>query len=200
MSVEIPWTRIRSLTVRPRIFGGEQAGAFGVDLRTPRPGDRWAADLATANLRRDTDTLLLISALTEALSIDGRIELRQPGIKRPLYGYAVEVDGAGQAGSVLKVRGVRRSAPVTPGQQFSIVHKGVHHVYQVAGTRQILAGADGKMTFPIWPMLRGLTVDGSRVALDDPMIEGKVLGFAEKGVTSVLNRTEPVSFTIEERR
>ncbi len=67
-------------------------------------------------------------------------------------------------------------------------------------TAQVLADATGRLAIPIWPMLRFLTIDGERAALDSPMIEGRLVGFDGKGVSFTKNRTEPLSFSVVERR
>lgn len=199
MSVEIPWTRIASASApRPLLFSGNQEGTLGgPELPLPRMGDRFALDVRTAQLRQDADSRLLVALLTEGSTADVRMLLNQPNVTRSPGTYGAVVDGAGQSGSILDLRGMQRQASIAHGQFFSIVHASVHFVYMATATR--IAGSDGKMTLPIWPMLRFLTVDGERCAIDDAMIEGKLTGFQTRGATYVRNRVEPLEFSIVER-
>lgn len=197
MSVLIPWTRVADLSIRPRLFSGNQEGVLGgEDLPTPRMGDRFAVDVVTAQLRQDADSRLLTAALFEALTGDATIELRVPTAVKTAGLYGAVADGAGQSGSVLAVRGLTPGSAIRRGAFFSIVHDGVHRVHMV--TREVIA-VGGKAQVAIWPMLRFLTADGDRCHFDRPMIEGQLLGF-DKGAGFVRNRAKPLSFSIQERR
>lgn len=197
MSVQLRWERVASLSLRPVRASATQEGVLGgADLDTPRLGDRFAADLATAQLRQDAQSRLLIADLMEGLTQDVKIALRVPTRSRPL-GQAV-VDGAGQVGSTLAVRGLYPGDGPSRGDFFSIVHGGRHYVHMA--TARAVAGTDGRATIQLMPMLRFQTVDGERVALDSPMIEGRLVGFDGKGVQFTRNRTDPLQFSIVERR
>ncbi len=197
MSVLIPWVRIADLTIRPRLFSGNQEGVLGgEDLPIPRLGDRFAVDVVTAQLRQDAQSRELIALLMEATTADARIELRLPNRPKPI-GSGIVVDGAGQAGSTLNVRGAYRQTEFVHGRFFSIVHAGIHHVHMVRG--RVVAGADGRAAVPIWPMLRFITTDADKCAFDQPMIEGQLVGF-DKGAGFERNRTKPLTFSIQERK
>ncbi len=198
MSILIPWTRIADLTIRPRLFSGNQEGVLGgEDLPTPRMGDRFAVDFITTQLRQDAESRLFIAALFEATTADARISLRLPNSKvMPGLAGAI-VDGAGQAGSTINLRGLTPGATVRRGGFFSILHAGVHRVYMPR--TEAMADAAGKMALPIWPMLRFLTADGDVCHFDDPMIEGQLIGL-DKGAGFERNRTKPLTFTVQERK
>ncbi len=197
MSVQLRWERIASLGLRPVRAAATQEGVLGgPDLDTPRLGDRFAADIATSQLRQDAQSRLLVADLIEGLTADVRIPLRVPNRSRKLSGALI--DGAGQTGSILKVRGLYSGMGPARGDFFSIVHLDRHYLYMA--TAQVLADTTGRLAIPIWPMLRFLTIDGERVALDAPMIEGRLVGFDGKGVSFTKNRTEPLSFSVVERR
>lgn len=197
MSVEIPWSRISSLAIRPRLYSGNQEGVLGgADLQIPRLGDRFAVDVETAQFRQDAESRLLIAALMEATTADARIELRLPNQGKSI-GSGIVVAGAGQSGSTLNIRGIFRGSAILRGRFFSIIHGGVHFVYMARA--QVIAGQDGTASVPIWPMLRFLTVDGETCAFDRPMIEGKLVGF-DKGAGFEKHRTKPLAFSIEERK
>jgi hypothetical protein len=197
VSVELRWDRIAGLGLRPIRASTTQEGVLGgADLDAPRMGDRFAADVSTTQLKQDAQSRLLIADLLEGLTVDVKIALRLPNRSRPLGGAVV--DGADQSGSLLKVRGLGRGSAPARGDFFSIVHDGRHYVHMV--TAQAIAGADGRAMIPILPMLRFLTADGERVALDLPMIEGRLVGFDARGAQFARNRTEAFSFSIVERR
>jgi hypothetical protein len=197
LSVLIPWTRIAGLDIRPRLFTGNQVGVLGgEDLQVSRIGDRFAVDVSTAQLRQDAESRGLIARLMEATTADALIELRLPNRPKPI-GSGIVVDGASQAGSVLNLRGAYRQTEFVHGRFFSVVHDGIHRVHMVRG--RVMAGADGRVALPIWPMLRFLTADGDVCHFDQPMIEGQLIGF-ERGAGFERNRTKPLAFSIQERK
>lgn len=197
MSVELRWDRIASLGLRPIRASATQEGVLGgPDLDTPRMGDRFAGDVATTQLKQDAQSRLLVADLMEGLSLDVKIALRLPNRSAPLPGGVV--DGSGQTGSLLKVRDLRPGYAPARGDFFSIVHDGRHYVHMI--TAQVIASASGRLILPILPMLRFVTIDGEPVALDRPMIEGRLVGFDPKGATFIRNRVDPLSFSIVERR
>lgn len=197
MSILIPWTRIADLTIRPRLFSGNQEGVLGgEDLQTPRMGDRFCADFLTSQLRQDAQSRELIALLMEATTADALIELRLPNRPKSI-GSGIAIDGAGQAGSVLNLRGAYPRTEFVHGRFFSVVHAGVHRVHMVRG--RAVAGADGRVALPIWPMLRFISTDGDVCHFDKPMIEGQLIGF-DKGAGFERNRTKPLTFTVQERK
>jgi hypothetical protein len=197
LSVFIPWTRIADLTIRPRLFSGNQEGVLGgEDLQTPRMGDRLIVDVTTAQLRQDTQSRELIALLMEATTADARIELRLPNRPKAI-GSGIVIDGAGQIGSVLNMRGAFPRTEFVHGRFFSIVHDSIHRVHMVRA--RAVADADGRVALPIWPMLRFISTDADVCHFDAPMIEGQLIGF-DKGAGFERNRTKPLAFTIQERK
>ena len=199
MSVEIPWSRIAFVSApRPILFGGNQEGALGgPPLPIARMGDRFAIDVRTTQLRQDAESRLLIAALTEATTADARIAIKLPNLPVLSGVSSAVVDGAGQAGMQLKMRGLSSGAVIPRGYFFSILHGGAYFVHMAAAN--VTAGSDGKVTLPIWPMLRFITVDSEPCAVATPMIEGQLVGFDSRGATFSRLRTDPISFSIVER-
>lgn len=195
MSVELPWTRIAGLSVRPVLFSGNQEGSLGgATLPVPRMGDRFAADIETAQLRQDADGRLLIAALTEATTGDAKIAIRQPNLPREPMGAPL-VDGAGQSGSTLNIKSGQPGFAFVRGQYVGVVHASISYLHML--TASVIIGSNGKAALPLWPMLRFLTVDGEPVSLS-PVIEGQLVGF-DKGAKWVRNRVDPLNFSIVER-
>lgn len=197
MSVLLPVLRIASFGLVPRLFSGNQEGALGgADLPIPRMGDRWSAEVRTAQLKQDAPGRELIAALTMATTLDARMPLTQPHVAALPAGSAPVVDSSNASGTTLAVRGIPTGTLLERGRYLSILHLGVHHVHMVS--QPVTVGASGKAAIPVWPMLRFLTIDGERVYLDEPIIEGRLVGF-DKGARFVRNRVDPLEFSIVER-
>lgn len=112
--------------------------------------------------------------------------------------HATVVDGAGQAGLSLKVRAMFPNDGIREGYWFSIENAaGQHFLHNSAADVQ--AGADGRATLALSEALRAPFVDGAKVHLIRPMIEGIVEGDAREWELSVEHQTS-ISFTIEEAR
>ncbi|VXC63608.1 hypothetical protein [Sphingomonas sp. AX6] len=200
MAIDIPWVRINRFALRPRLFSSEQEGALGgPDLPNPRVGDRWIADVSTAILIRNEACTGLLTSLMRASTDSARMEVRAYDMPAPGVGGGAVVNGAGQTGSTLAVRGLTVGAVVRYGQPFSINHLGVHYLYMAVPVAPLPVPAGGQLSIPIWPMLRFITVDAEKCHFDDPMIEGALVGF-DKGRSFVRDKLEPVTFSIRERR
>lgn len=199
MSIVIPNLRIVNQSApRPVLFSGNQEGSLGgPSLAIPRMGDRFALDVQTGQLRNDASGLALVAALTQATTLDALFSFLQPNLPNPSVIGGAVVDGAGQSGSRLVVRGANPGAAVAVGRFFSIVHGGRRYVHMVAAASTI--GSDGRATISIWPMLRFRTTDADVVEFDEPKIEGQLIGFEAKGATFQGVRTNPLGFTIQER-
>jgi len=197
VSVEIPWQRIKTFVLRPQLFSGNQEGTLGgPTLQIPRRGDRFAADIGTSRWRQDSEARLFIAALFEATTGDAIMEVRQPNLPdRPSAGTPV-VDGVDQAGTTVALRGMTPNLVLERGQVFNIIHADVHYLYMIMAETVVDAAGDASLA--IWPMLRFLTVDGEPCEIDEPKIEGQLVGF-DKGSTWVRNRTDPIAFSIVER-
>lgn len=199
MSVLVPAYRIASQSApRPVLFSGNQEGSLGgPSLPIPRMGDRFALDVQTGQLRNDDAGRRFISALTQATTGDAIFPFLQPNLPNPPVAGATVVNGANQSGTSLVIRGGQVGSMLANGRFFSIVHGGRRYLHMVA--EDIAIGGDGRAGFLIWPMLRFRTTDGDAVELDAPKIEGQIIGFDGKGATFERNRTNPISFTIQER-
>ncbi|WP_088190030.1 hypothetical protein [Sphingobium sp. Z007] len=185
-----------SANMRAVTFGGNQEGALGGPTTAiHRAGDRYAIDVAISVMSHAA-AAEWASALEEAISGDAAIAIPQPWLAIGAPGSAVAVDGAGQSGMTLNLKGFPAGYQVGKRQFFHIAHAGKRFVYRARAAT--LAGGDGRMTLPIWPMLRFLTIDSEGCYFDAPIIEGQLIG-GEKGVTMIRARAEPVSISIVER-
>lgn len=87
---------------------------------------------------------------------------------------AIVVDGAGQAGMTLNVRGGTPHYTIREGQAFSIITAGRRFLYFASG--QVMLNAAGKAAVPIAPMLRAFPADGDICEFARPMIQGSLSG------------------------
>lgn len=87
---------------------------------------------------------------------------------------AIIVDGAGQTGSTLNIRGGTPYYAVREGQAFSIIHNGRRYVHFAAS--DAVLSSSGTAALPIVPMLRFITVDAETCEFGQPMIEGTISG------------------------
>ena len=164
-------------------------------LRVNRPGSHYRVALAFAPFEAREGRVIvsrLIRAQREGLRVEFPLAEPQP------IGPGVVVDGAGQAGLSLRVRGLTPRAVVREGWWLSIEPEaGPRCLHNVGG--EAIAAADGTATLALGEALRAPFADGVRVNLARPMIEGLVDGDAREWSLSVDQLTS-ISFTIEETR
>ncbi|MBJ7441512.1 MAG: hypothetical protein JHD35_21190 [Sphingopyxis sp.] len=185
-----------SATMRAVTFGGNQEGALGGPTTAiNRAGDRYALDLMIS-VKNHIDAAEWASALEEAISGDAAAAVPQPWLTIGAPGSAVMVDGAGQSGLTLALKGFPSGYEVRKRQFFHIAHAGKRFVHRARAAT--VADGDGKMTLPIWPMLRFLTLDNAACAFDAPIIEGQLVG-GERGVTLIRMKAESITLSIVER-
>ena len=84
------------------------------------------------------------------------------------------VDGAGQTGFAIALRGLRPSYAIREGQAVPIVTANRRYLYFAAQTT--VAGSDGTATVPIYPMLRRSPLDGDACEIAAPIIQGSISG------------------------
>ncbi len=146
----------------------------GPTQKIDRMGSRFRLAVAMPPMKGGKVGRQWIARLLQAKAEGGRMEWPLQGFDPGLPGDAVEVDGAGQAGRSLAVRGVPEGYAFREGQPVSIVTGGRHHVHFV--TAEALVGATGEVTLAIEPMLRVPPADGDAVHVAKPMIEGFIDG------------------------
>lgn len=187
----------------PLVFGGWQTPPTGgEETWLGFMGNRMSLELETPNLMPEPDGRLWTSVLLEGW-VNGLIvgcRFFQPGLRSMAFaaaGQQIEVDGAGQAGSVLKLKGFAPFAPVLRREFFSIVTAGRRCLHWASA--QGIADEDGKVSLSISPMLHVQPADGDLCEFGKPMIEGKV-GGDSKGWTIIPARIQGLKFTITETR
>lgn len=105
------------------------------------------------------------------------------------------VDGNGQSGRVLKVRGLTPGYVIREGQFFSHIHPLGRCLYLVDA--DVIVGANGKATVPITPLLRVEPIDGQVLEFLVPKIEGFIQG-DEFAWSLALDHNVRIQFVLEE--
>ena len=162
-------------------------------LRVDRLGSRYKVKLSFPPFTDQKQGRIIVSRLIRAKRMGLRTEY--PLVcPQPLQDAVV--DGAGQAGTTLRVRGLFREMVVLEGYWISIVRaSGQHYLHNIAG--QVKADENGRAALPLSEMLRWPFADGDRVKLVKPMIEGIVDG-DEQAWSLSIEHFIGIEFTVEE--
>lgn len=197
MSILLPQPRLPQKAVPRLIDAGavQQGGPGGVAQRLNRLGNRFALDVAYPRLRPEPDGRVVASRVRRALTEGALFPFPQPGLTIGSPGTPV-VNGAGQQGSTLALRGFAPNYLVREGQFFSIVHGGRRYLHQAR--EDWLADGAGAMLLPIVPMLRIAPADGATCEFAQPYIEGYITAGAAEIEQTIAKSMIP-QITITER-
>lgn len=161
--------------------------------RVDRMGNRWRLSVAMPPMKNEALGRQWIAALVQAKTEGARMRFPLQGFDPGSPGDIV-VDGAGQTGTTLNVRGVTPNYIFRVGQFLSVVTGGRHHLIMVRA--ETIANADGEAALPVAPMLRVPHLDGDAVHAR-PMIEGN-MGDEEWSWSMRRARIVGLSFAITE--
>lgn len=125
------------------------------------------------------------------------LDIPQPGVDVGSPGSPV-VDGAGQTGTTLAIRGGSASYAFTPFQFISIISGGQRYTYQVV--EAVTLSALGAGSLSLEPELRGSLADGDVVEVLAPKIEGFVKLPRAAFRLDAAGIMSNLTFTIEERQ
>ena len=123
------------------------------------------------------------------------LEVVQPGLTIPAAGSPT-VNGTGQAGATLSIKGLPASYAIRKGQFFSVIQQGQRYLYRAA--QAATANGSGVASVALQTMLRRPPTDGDRVEIVAPMIEGFVRDLDDPEVQT--DQEVVLTFTIRERR
>ena len=156
-------------------WGGALTPVNGGAVQTlMRLGTRHAWEIVIPQMPTEPTGRIWASRLRLAKLLGALLPWGQDGFRNRVAGQPV-VDGADQAGMVLKLRGVDpRGSIAREGQAFSLVHAGRRYLHFVAA--EAVVAPDGTMTLPIYPMLRVIPDDGDVAEFRQPMIQGSLSG------------------------
>lgn len=180
---------------KPRLldFGGTLTPPLGGPAqKLNRLGNRFQLDVELATSPGDTTGRIFVNRLLRALTAGAILPFPQD-MDSGLPGTPV-VDGAGQLGSSLQLRGFTPGYQVLEGQFFSIIYGGRRYLHAAADN---VATGTGQLVLPIVPMLRISPNDGATCEFGQPMIEGFLSGNSQEWAL----QRDPyldISFTITE--
>lgn len=165
----------------------------GADQQIRRKGSRYALTFTMPSLSY-TDAM---SWMTD-LAAEGDtvvMEVCQPGLNVEPPGTP-RVNGAGQAGAMLSIKGLPPYYPIRKGQFFSVISSGQRYLYRAA--QNAVSTEAGIASVQLQTMLRRPPNADDVVEIAAPRIEGFVRDFDDPEVT--VDHEVVLSFSIRERR
>lgn len=145
----------------------------GVTQNLLRLGTRSGVEYKLPRMRSDPHGRVWGMKLREGKLSGVIVPFIQDGFRVGAPGSPV-VDGAGQSGSTLSIRGFTSRYGIRYGQAFSLIHAGRRYLHFAAANAVV--GADGKIVLPIFPMLRVLPGNAAVLEFAKPMLEGSLSG------------------------
>lgn len=196
--IDLPdWPAPRSVSPRVLDFGGFLEPASGAQVqRINRMGSRYAVSVQMPPLTSQKHGRIWVNRLVRGQQEGARIEYPLLDFYPGVPGSFV-VDGAGQSGKLLNLRGGTPNYAFYEGQPFSLQIGGQHYLDFVAASA--VANATGEATISLTQMLRAEPGDGDPVHISKPMIEGFIMGDQVSWDIS-LERLIGLSFEIHEAR
>jgi hypothetical protein len=177
-------------------FGGFITPGLGGQVqRIDRMGNRFGIAVSMPPVVGKDRGRILVSRLIRGKTEGVRIEYPLLDFPPGAPGTVV-VDGAGQSGRTLLVRGATPNYTFREGQPFSIESDEQHYLHFVDG--QVSADSSGDAELSISPMLRIEPADGDTCHFAKPMIEGFVHG-EEWRWTLTVARHMGIEFEVRER-
>jgi hypothetical protein len=165
-------------------------------LRVNRLGSHYRVALTFPRIDDPALARVIVSRLIRAQQEGLRTWFPTPE-DQPVAGDVV-VDGGGQSGKAIAVRGLYRQTAIREGWWLSIVDAlGRSYLHNIAGG--VAADGNGRAVLPLSEGLRAPFADGAAVRLVSPPIEGIVEGDAREWSIDV-ERGVDFTVTIEEAR
>jgi hypothetical protein len=179
-------------------FGAVQQGALGgAAQRLNRLGTRFGMVFEVAPASSGTTGRIFFLRLIRALRQGAIMAVPQPGLVIGSPGAPV-VNGAGQTGSTLALRGFSAGYQVREGQFFSLIVGGRRYLHTFGADGA--ASGSGTLSIAIEPMLRVIPPDGATAEVAQPYIEGLISGEAVRATMGLAPMSEFPPFTISEQQ
>lgn len=196
MSIELPLRPAsRTMSIRMLDFGGTLTPGLGGPVqRINRNGNRFAVSVSLPPMIAN-DARGWLAALNAGVEDGVLWRFRQVDLFPGSPG-AVVVNGGGQAGKSLNVRGCNPNYPFRRGQFFNLISGGRHYLHQVVSPTNATSG--GTASLSIVPALRVEPSDGAVLLIGQPVIEGLLEGNGFQWDVDGQDLTN-ISFTILER-
>lgn len=165
-----PLHRTALFKMRPVYSGTEtlRPATGGPRMPVDRPGDHWAIEIDAPAFRASCGQAFMAD-IVRGRSQPLAIQIPEPGIDKGTPG-AVVIDGDGQSGEVLAVKGGTPGAILGKGWFISLLTDGHWFAHMIAET--VVLDVNGEASVTLWPMLRVPHADNDLVEIVKPMIEG----------------------------
>lgn len=195
MPLILPTTpRPSKMTPRPISARGETRPSSGGPVgRNLKPGTRWAWDLEYPP-QSYVDSLAWDDLLSEDETCV--MDILQPGLVIGNPGAPL-INGAGQSGRTLNLKGLTPGYGFRKGQWLSIILNGQRFAYKSSALAT--ANGAGNMALPLRTMLRVPTINNALVEIAEPKAEGWVTLAPDAHSISADERLIRLRFTLEER-
>lgn len=184
------------MTPRPIYTRNETRPATGAGPigRNLRPGTRWAWDFEYPPM-----TYVQSLAFDDLLSEDETVvvDILQPGLEIGAPGAPL-VNGAGQSGRTLNVKGVTPGYVFRKGQWLSVVGTGGQR-FAYKSSAAATANGSGNIAIPLRTMIRVALPNNAVVEIANPKAEGWVTLADDAHAIDAGDRLIYLSFTLEER-
>lgn len=167
----------------------------GAGVRVNRLGSHYRAAI-TMGIGSADQRKRLITDLILAKQEGLRLPYPLQGVNQGYPGAPV-VDGAGQAGKTINLRGLTPQYVAEKGFWLTI-YAADGQGYLHNASQQCFADNDGKIALKLSEMLRTPFPDGALVELASPTIEGEILGNEQSWQLVRGGRMVGIQFTIEE--
>ena len=182
-------------SARPSLldFGGVLVPPGGGVVQQLLRPSRFSIDVTLPSTRGVDLARIYVLSLARA-KVEGALFAFPQDYKNQATGSPV-VNGAGQTGSTLHLKGFTPGAPILAGQFFSIIFGGRRYLHMAAA--DVTVASDGTAVLPIAPMLRISPNDGAVCEFAQPMIEGYLAGNAVQWQLQAAPYVD-ITFTITE--
>lgn len=175
--------RSTEYTIREVSFSRDLIPSLGGPVtRIDRLGTRHAIDVTIPALAASRCGPALVADLSRGRTEPVVLSIPEPTLPAIAYGAPV-VNGAGQLGPSLFVRGLTPGVIVPPGKWLSVIVNGRRYAYLT--TAKVTAGGTGEVVLFIFPMIRRPAPNGATIELAAPKIEGLVQGAVERSVRRI---------------
>ncbi|WCT78873.1 hypothetical protein [Novosphingobium humi] len=155
-------------------FGGQLKPFMGGPVQDiMRLGSRWALEITIPLQETEPYGRIWSSRLVQAKIFGALVAFRQDGLDIGNPGMPV-VDGAGQTGFAINLRGLTPGYVIREGQAVPLVASGRRYLY-FAGA-DVTVGSTGRAAVPIYPMIRRSPANGDICEMTDPIIQGSING------------------------
>jgi hypothetical protein len=125
------------------------------------------------------------------------LTIPQPGLAIGSPGSSVQVDGSGQTGNVLKLKGLPAAYAAKQGQFIAVITGGVRYVYRLRA--DATANGSGVLDAPVNPLIRQAHLNNDAVEVAAPKVTGFVTLSTPSSAININRHVPTIAFTIEER-